>query len=321
LPPARPTLFLPAHTTVLRYILKRLLETLPVLFVIMTLTFFMLRFVPGGPFTSEKALAPEVQRNLEAHYGLDQPLHVQYFRYLGSLARGDLGPSFRYANRSVNEIIADKFPVSLELGLIALSIALVVGISLGAVAALRHNTWLDHLASGVSLLGICVPTFVLGPLAVLLFSIHLRLFNASGWYTPLDRVLPCAVLGLAYAAYIARLTRAGLLEVLAQDFVRTARAKGASELRILLRHCLRGGLLPVVAFLGPATAGVITGSFVIETIFQIPGLGREFVVSAFSRDYTLVLGTVLLYAVLIVVLNLVVDLLQAWMNPRIRLGS
>ena len=305
----------------LRYILKRLLETIPVLLVIVTATFFMLRFVPGGPFTSEKAVSPEILKNLEAHYGLDQPLYKQYFNYLGSLAHGDLGPSFKYTNRSVNEIIADKFPVSLELGLISLCIALAVGITAGTLAALRRNTFVDYAASTLALLGICVPTFVMGPLLVLFFSIHLGWFNASGWYAFEDRILPCLTLGLVYSAYIARLTRGGMLEVLNQDFVRTARAKGASELRVVVRHCLPGGLLPVVAFLGPATAGIITGSFVIETIFQIPGLGREFVNSAFNRDYTLVLGTVLLFATLIVFLNLLVDLAQAWLNPRLRLDS
>ena len=303
----------------LRYIIKRLLETIPVLLIIVTATFFMLRFVPGGPFTSEKAVSPEILRNLEAHYGLDQPLHRQYLAYLSSLAQGDLGPSFKYANRSVNEIIADKFPVSLELGLLSLAIALGVGITAGTLAALRRNTWIDYSSSGLALVGICVPTFVMGPLLVLLFSIHLGWFNASGWYSLEDRVLPCLTLGLVYSAYIARLTRGGMLEVLNQDFIRTARAKGASELRVVLRHCLPGGLLPVIAFLGPATAGIITGSFVIETIFQIPGLGREFVNSAFNRDYTLVLGTVLLFALLIVLLNLLVDLAQAWLNPRLRL--
>lgn len=305
----------------LRFILKRLLETIPVLLVIVTLTFFMLRFAPGGPFTSEKALAPEILQNLEAHYGLNKPLHEQYFNYLGGLLHGDLGPSFKYVNRSVNEIIADKFPVSLELGLLSLAVALTVGISSGTLAALRRNSWVDYSASTLALAGICIPTFVLGPLFVLFFSIHLGAFNASGWYSASDRVLPCLTLGLAYSAYIARLTRGGMIEVLGQDFVRTARAKGCSELRVIVRHCLPGGLLPVIAFLGPATAGIITGSFVIETIFQIPGLGREFVTSAFNRDYTLVLGTVLLYATLIVMLNLLVDLAQVWLNPRLRLDS
>lgn len=302
----------------LRFVLRRLLEMIPVLWVIVTATFFMIRFVPGGPFTAEKAVTPEVLRNLEAHYGLDQPLHRQYLDYLGNLLQGDLGPSFKYANRTVNEIIADKLPTSLELGLWSLLVALTVGLTLGVLAAVRRNTWLDYLCSSVAMTGISVPTFVLGPLLVLFFAIHLGWFNASGWYGPADRVLPAATLGCVYAAYVARLTRGGMLEVLGQDFIRTARAKGASEARVVFRHALRGGLLPVVSFLGPAIAGILTGSFVIETIFQIPGLGREFVNSAFNRDYTLVLGTVILYATLIIVLNLVVDVVQVWLNPKLK---
>lgn len=301
-----------------RFVVRRLLQTIPVLFVIITATFFMVRFVPGGPFTGEKAIPPEILRNIEAHYGLNQPLYKQYADYLGQIVRGDLGPSFKYPNRTVNEIIAEKLPVSLELGGLALLVALGIGLTLGVLAAVRRNTWLDYLASSVGLLGICVPTFVLGPLLVLFFAIRLGWFNASGWDTPADRVLPVLTLGFVYAAYIMRLTRGGMLEVLNQDFIRTARAKGASELRIIFRHALRGGLLPVIAFLGPGIAGILTGSFVIETIFQIPGLGREFVNSAFNRDYTLVLGTVILYATLIVVLNLVVDVVQVWLNPRLK---
>lgn len=301
-----------------RFIARRLLQTIPVLLLIITATFFMVRFVPGGPFTADKAIPPEILKNLEAHYGLDQPLWRQYFNYLGRIAHGDLGPSFKYANRSVNEIIASTFPVSLELGGLALGVALLIGLPLGVLAAVRSNSWLDYLASSVGLLGICVPTFVLGPLLALSLGIYLQWFNVSGWYDWTDRVLPALTLGFVYAAYIMRLTRGGMLEVLGQDYIRTARAKGATEARIVLRHALRGGLLPVVAFLGPAIAGILTGSFVIETIFQIPGLGRQFVTSAFSRDYTLVLGTVILYASLIVVCNLVADVVQVWLNPKLK---
>ena len=304
-----------------RFITSRFLQSLLALFLVITATFFMVRFVPGGPFTAEKAVTPEILRNLEAHYGLDQPLWRQYLDYLGSLARGDLGPSFKYPNRTVNEIIFDKVPVSAELGAISLAVALVLGIGLGTLAAIRRNTWVDYVASSFGMIGISIPTFVVGPLLVLALAIHLGWFNASCWYGPADRVLPALVLGIAYAAPISRLTRGGLLEVLNQDFIRTARAKGASEFRVVTRHALRGGLLPVVSFLGPAVAGILTGSFVIETIFQIPGIGREFVNSAFNRDYTLVLGTVILYAVLIMVLNLAVDIAQAWMNPKVRLES
>ncbi|HVU22886.1 MAG TPA: ABC transporter permease subunit, partial [Opitutus sp.] len=217
----------------LRFILRRLLETIPVLFVIVTATFFMVRFVPGGPFTSEKAIEPEILHNLEAHYGLDQPLYRQYFSYLGHLVRGDFGPSFKYPNRTVNEIIADKLPTSLELGAWALLVALGVGLPLGTLAAVKRNTWIDYACSSSAMIGICVPTFVLGPLLVLAFAIHFRWFNASGWYEPADRVLPSLVLGFFYAAYVARLTRGGVLDVLHQDFIRTARAKGASESRVI----------------------------------------------------------------------------------------
>jgi oligopeptide transport system permease protein len=321
----------------LRFIARRFLETIPVLFVIITATFFMIRFVPGGPFTAEKSVPKEIQRNLDAYYHLDDPLWKQYRDYVWDicpkkfrpqeLAKGldlkaafgmDFRPSYKYANRTVNEIIADKLPVSIELGAISLTVALLIGLPLGVLAAVKRNSWLDYLCSSISMIGVCVPTFVLGPLLVLFFAIHLGWFNASGWYEPIDRVLPAATLGCVYAAYVARLTRGGMLEVLSQDFIRTARAKGASETRVVFKHALRGGLLPVVAFLGPAIAGIMTGSFVIETIFQIPGLGREFVNSAFNRDYNLVLGTVILYATLIIGLNLVVDVVQVWLNPKLK---
>ncbi|MEZ5277474.1 MAG: ABC transporter permease subunit [Opitutaceae bacterium] len=302
----------------LRFIATRILQAIPVLFVIITITFFMLRFVPGGPFTAEKAISPEILRNLEAHYGLDKPLYQQYFDYLGQLVRGDLGPSFKYPNRTVNEIIAQKLPVSLELGALSLVVALVFGLTLGVIASLKPNTWLDYFPSSIAMVGICLPTFVLGPILVLVFAIFLGWFNASGWYGPVDRVLPAITLGGVYAAYITRLTRGGMREILSQDFIRTARAKGISELNVILKHSLKGGLLPVVSFLGPAVAGIISGSFVVETIFQIPGLGREFVTSAFNRDYTLVLGTVILYACLIIVFNLLVDIVQVWLNPKLK---
>jgi len=301
----------------LRFIGLRLLQTIPVLWIILTATFFMIRFVPGGPFTAEKAVTPEILRNLEAHYGMNKPLYRQYLDYLGSLLHGNLGPSFKYPNRTVNEIIADKLPVSIELGSLSLGVALVIGLPLGVLAAIRRNTWVDYVCSSLALVGVCVPTFVMGPILVLVFAIHFGWFNASGWYGPIDRVLPSLTLGCVYAAYIARLTRGGMLEVLGQDYIRTARAKGATEPRVVFRHALRGGLLPVVSFLGPAIAGILTGSFVIETIFQIPGLGREFVNSAFNRDYTLVLGTVILYAAFIIFMNLVVDVVQVWLNPRL----
>jgi oligopeptide transport system permease protein len=301
-----------------RFILARLLQAIPVLFVVATLAFFMVRSVPGGPFDSEKSVPEDVKREIEAFYGMDKPLFQQYVDYMAKLVRGDLGPSFKFPNRSVNEMIAATFPVSLSLGGMALGIALVLGILGGVTASLRPNSKLDYLASGVSMMGICLPTFVLGPLLMLFFALKLGWFNATGWFQPADRVLPAATLGIAYAAYVARLTRGGMLEVLSQDFIRTARAKGASEARVIFRHALRGGLLPVVSFLGPAAAGIITGSFVIETIFQIPGLGRHFITSAFNRDFTMVTGIVVFYAALIVFFNLIVDILQVWLNPKLK---
>jgi oligopeptide transport system permease protein len=302
----------------LRFVARRLLQLVPVLFVIVSASFFMLRAAPGGPFTAEKAVSPEVLRNLEAHYGFDQPLWKQYLTYLGHLLHGDLGPSFKYSNRTVNEIIASELPTSLELGGLALGVALLLGLPLGVLAAVRRNTWVDYLCSAAGLGGICVPTFVLGPLLALFFGIYLHWFNVSGWDYPGDRVLPSLTLGFVYSAYIMRLTRGGMLEVLNLDYIRTARAKGASEARIVFRHALRGGLLPVVSFLGPAIAGILTGSFIIETVFQIPGLGREFVTSAANRDSTLAVGLVILYATFIVVMNLVVDVVQVWLNPKLR---
>ena len=302
----------------IRFILHRLLGTVPVLLIIVTVTFFMTRLAPGNPFSGERNLPPEIQQALDAHYGFDKPLFTQYLVYLGHLARGDLGPSTKYEGYTVNEIIATAFPVSLELGCYALAIALTLGLAAGILAAWRRNTATDYAAMGFAMAGICVPTFVMGPLLVLLFGLTLGWFNASGWDTPRDRVLPALTLGLYYAAYVARLARGGMLEMLSQDFIRTARAKGASGARILFRHALKGGLLPVVSFLGPAAAGLISGSFVMETIFQIPGLGKHFITSAFNRDYTMVLGTVFFYATLIILLNLLVDIVQVWLNPKLR---
>jgi oligopeptide transport system permease protein len=301
-----------------RFIAKRFLETIPVLFIIATATFFMMRAAPGGPFDTEKKMSKEVRENIEKHYGLDQPLWKQYVNYLGNLLHGDLGPSFKYPNRTVNELIADSFPVSLELGFWSLLIAMIFGLIAGVVASLKQNTALDYVPMSLAMVGICIPTFVMGPLLILFFALHRDWFNASGWYFPRDRILPALTLGAYYAAYIARLSRAGMLEVLNQDFIRTARSKGAGELQVVLNHSLRIALRPVVSFLGPAVAGLLTGSFVVETIFQVPGLGRFFVTSAFNRDYTMVMGTVLFYATLIILLNLVVDILQVWLNPKIR---
>ena len=302
-----------------KFIARRLLETIPVLFIIITGSFFLMHAAPGGPFDAERRVTPEIQRNLEAHYGLNKPLFAQYVDYLKRLVlHGDLGPSFKYANRTVNELIADSLPVSLQLGLLGILIALVIGVTAGIIASLRPNTATDYVPMSLAMAGVCLPTFVLGPLLVLVFAMRLHWFNPSGWDEPADYVLPSLTLGIYYAAYLARLTRGGMLEILSQDYIRTARAKGAGEWRVVLKHALRGGLLPVVSFLGPALAGIISGSFVVETIFQIPGLGRYFVTAAFNRDYTMVLGTVIFFAVLIIAFNLLVDVVQVWLNPRLR---
>jgi len=304
-----------------RFIFNRLLQAIPTLLAIATLTFFLIRLAPGGPFSTEKNVAPEILARLNAHYGLDKPMIVQYGGYMLNLLRGNLGPSFKYPNRTVNELIAGAAPVSFELGMWALLFALVAGLTAGIIAVSRPNTLFDHLPMGLAMTGICVPTFVLGPLLVLGIALKLGWLSVSGWVVPGDRILPALTLGAPYAAYIARLTRGGLMEMLPQDFIRTARAKGLPEHVVIFRHALKGGLLPVISFLGPAVAGLVTGSFVVETIFQIPGLGRFFIMAAFNRDYTMIMGTVLFYATLIIVLNMLVDIMQAWMDPRVRLGE
>lgn len=298
------------------FILRRLLQTVPVLFVVATATFFMVRLAPGGPFSDEKSVSPEVLANLERHYGMDKPLWRQYADYLWRAARGDLGPSFAYSNRAVNEIIAAKFPVSAALGGAAMAFAIVLGISAGVLASTRPNRARDYGAMSLATVGLCVPAFVLGPAMVWLFCLKFGWFNPIGWETVGDMVLPTIALGAMYAANIARLTRAGMLDTLSMDFVRVARAKGAPEWRVVISHALRGGVTPVIAYLGPATAGILTGSFVIETIFQIPGLGREFVGAAFNRDYGLIMGTVLFYAALICLFNAAADILQVALDPR-----
>jgi oligopeptide transport system permease protein len=274
---------------------------------------------PGGPFSADKAVPPEVARALEAQYQLDQPLWQQYLSYLGDVLQGDLGPSFKYPGRTVNELIAAGFPVTAELALYAMLVALLIGISAGVIAAIRPNTLQDYIPMSAAMLGICMPSFLLGPILVLVFGIHLDWVPISGWGDiPGDKILPAITLGTGYAAYIARLSRGGMLEVLSQDYIRTARAKGLSEWVIVGKHALRGGLIPVVAFLGPAFAGLLGGSFVVETIFQIPGLGRFYVTSAFNRDYTMILGMTIFFATLIIIFNLLSDLLALWLNPKLR---
>ncbi|MBC9866357.1 MAG: ABC transporter permease subunit [Opitutae bacterium] len=328
-----------------RFILIRLLQLVPVLLVIITLTFVLVRSVPGGPFSAERKVSEHVLEKLNEHYGLNDPLYIQYFNYLKNicpkklnpsaladfdLKEGlgiDLGPSFRYEGRTVNELIAESFPVSFELGAYALFLALLIGIPAGTLAALKKNTLLDYIPMSSAMMGICLPSFVLGPLFALVFGLWLDWFPVSGWQSPGGfswaddlpyKILPAMTLGIFYAAGLARLTRGGMLEVLNQDYIRTARAKGLSSFVVTVKHALRAGLLPVISYFGPVVAGVLSGSFIIEMIFQIPGLGRHFINAANNRDYTLVLGTVLFYATLIILLNLIVDVILVLMNPKLK---
>ena len=307
----------------IKIIVGRLLQLIPVLWIILTLTFFMIKVVPGGPFSAERQATPEVIAQLNAYYGLDKPVWRQYLGYLSKVVRFDFGPSYTYQSESVNEIIGRAFPISLQIGTLAFCIALVIGVTAGVIAAVNKNKLLDYLPMSISMLGICLPTFVLGPILALVFGLVLKLAPVSGWYglnyVPLHpAVMPAITLGFFYAAYIARLTRGGMLDILNQDFIRTARAKGVPEHEIIFRHALRGGLLPVVAFLGPCFAGLISGSFVVEKVFNVPGLGQEFIKSVFNRDYPLILGTVVFFGVLIVIFNLVSDVVQLLLDPRSR---
>jgi oligopeptide transport system permease protein len=297
----------------------RLLQAIPVLLIVISATFLLVHSAPGGPFSADKAVPPEVIKALEAQYNLDQTLWQQYVSYLGDVLQGDFGPSFKYSGRTVNELIAAGLPITAELGLYALLIALIIGVAAGVIAAIRPNTMQDYIPMSAAMLGICMPSFLLGPLLVLVFGIYLDWLPVSGWGDiPGDKILPSITLGAAYAAYIARLSRGGMLEVLSQDYIRTARAKGLPEPLIIAKHALRGGLIPVVAFLGPAFAGLLGGSFVVETIYQIPGLGRFYVQAAFNRDYTMILGMTVFFATLIILFNLLSDMLAIWLNPKLR---
>ena len=303
----------------IRFAAVRLLQAIPVLFGVITITFILIHSAPGGPFSADKAVPPEVLIALEEKYDLDLPLWQQYFGYLEDLISGDFGPSFKYPGRNVSELIASAFPTTAELALYSMIVAIVIGLFAGVVAAMRPNSVQDYAPMSLAMIGICMPSFLLGPLLVLIFGIYLEWLPISGWNSlPGDKILPAITLGTGYAAYIARLTRGGMLDILSQDYIRTARAKGLSEIVIVCKHGLRGGLIPVVAFLGPAFAGMLGGSFVVETIFNIPGLGRFYVQAAFNRDYTMILGTTIFFAVLIVSFNLISDILAMWMNPKLR---
>src|SRR5882672_4804490 len=302
------------------FILRRLLLLIPTLWVIGTLTFFMIRSAPGGPFLAEREIPAAAKEQLIHKYGLDRPLHEQYFRFLGNAARGDFGPSYRYPGRQVKEIIAEGLSVSAELGGWALLLSLVIGIPIGVLAAVKQNSAVDFGAMGLALAGVSIPNFVLGPVLVMSLALSLYWFPPALWTGPMSRVLPVITLATAYVAYIARLTRAGMLEVLRQDYIRTARAKGLPERDVIGKHALKLGILPVVSYLGPATARVIMGSIVVESIFAIPGLGRYLVVGAVNRDYTLVMGVVIFYASFLLALNLLVDVAYSWLDPRVELA-
>ena len=300
-------------------ILRRLGTALPVLLAVITLTFLMVHSAPGGPFDAEKAVTPEVLAKLNAKYNLDEPLWQQYSDYLIGVVQGDFGPSFRYPSRSVTELIMTGLPITFELAVYAIIFALLLGVSAGILGALKPNTAYDYVPMTTAMLGICVPSIILGPSLILTFGIWLEWLPVGGWGDiPGDKILPTVTLGTAYAAYCARLTRGGMLEVLNQDFIRTARAKGLSEFRVVIIHALRGGLTPVIAFLGPAMAGLLAGSFVVETIFGIPGLGRFYVEAAFNRDYTMILGSSIFFSCLIISFNLLSDVIAASINPKLR---
>ena len=304
---------------ILRHATARILGLVPTMLVLITIAFFLIRVAPGGPFDSEKVLPPEILINLETQYHLDEPLLQQYFRYLGQIVSGDFGPSFHYLDQSVNELIGRGFPVSATIGGLAMVLAFFAGILIGVIAALRQNTAVDYSVMGVAMLGISVPNFVIAPLLILGLAIYGGWLPAGGWDWSWQRmVLPVVTLALPVIAYIARLTRGSMIEVLHSNYIRTARAKGLPERVVLLRHALKPALLPVISYMGPATAALITGSVVVERIYNIPGLGSYFVQGAMNRDYTLVMGIVVFYGLVIIVLNFIVDLLYAWLNPRIR---
>ncbi len=301
-----------------RFVAVRLVQGLLVLLAIYAVTFFLVAATPGSPFSTERAIRPEILAQIEAFYGYDKPVGERFVTSVSNALRGEFGPSAVYANRSVTDIIGESFPVSLKLGSLALGLALFLGIPVGIIAAVRQNSWLDYVPMSVSMAGICLPTFVMGPLLALIFGLIFEVLPVAGWFGPEYVILPALTLGLYYAAYFARLTRGGMLEMLNQDWVRTARAKGVSESTIVWKHCLKGGLIPAITFLGPALAGIISGSFVVETIFQIPGLGQWFVKGALNRDDFLILGLTVLFAALIVLMNLLVDIAQVALNPRLK---
>lgn len=301
--------------------LNRIFSSLLVLLTIITITFLLMHAIPGGPFTSEKNIPATLLKNMEEHYRLHDPLWKQYVDYLTNLAHFDLGPSFKYAGRSVNDMIRESFPLSFQLGIVSICLATLLGIPAGAIAALRQNKWQDYSTMFLGTIGVSVPSFVLATLFIYVFAIQLGVLPAAMWDGPQYAVLPALALAAQPMAFIARLTRSSMLEVLAQDYIKTARAKGLSQTVILYRHALKNALIPVLTYIGPMTASILTGSFIIETIFAIPGLGRHFVTSIYNRDYTVILGVTIFYSVLVIGLNLIVDLIYPLLDPRIKLDG
>jgi oligopeptide transport system permease protein len=304
-----------------KYIIRRLLGLIPTLFVIMTLSFFIIRVAPGGPFDQEKTIPKLVLQNILRKYHMDEPLWKQYGRYMWDVMRGDLGPSYRYSDRTVNYLIGEALPDSMVLGLMALTLAVVLGVGAGIVSATRQNTWADYTAMSFAIVGVSIPLFVIGPILMFVFALRLKWFPTSGWFMASANwktaIMPVVTLTFPYFAYIARLSRASILEVLRSDYIRTAQAKGLRPSVIMGRHILKGALLPVVSYLGPAFANIVTGSIVVESIFRVPGLGNVFIQSAQNRDYTLIMGTVIVYSAILLAMNFVVDVVYCWMDPRI----
>ena len=304
-----------------RFIIRRLVSLIPTLFLIVTFSFFIMKAAPGGPFSAERSVPPEVLANINKVYHLDEPLVKQYVRYLGDMLQGNLGPSFRYKDYTVNELIGNTLPNSLILGITSLCGALFFGLLVGLISAVKRNSFADYAAMSVAVIGISIPLFVIGPILMFIFAVKLKWLPTSGWITGRQGlktlVMPALALSLPYFAYIARLSRASILEVLRSDYIRTAYAKGLSYPAVLFKHALKGAMLPVISYLGPAFAGIITGSVVIEKIFLVPGLGTFFVQSALNRDYTLIMGTVIMYSIILIMMNFFVDILYAVIDPRI----
>jgi oligopeptide transport system permease protein len=303
----------------IQLILKRLFTYIPVLLVVVIITFLMIHAAPGGPFDAERVASPEIIEKLNEAYNLDKPIHVQIYNYLFNAIQGDFGPSFKYPGRTVTELIMSGLPTTIELAIYSILFSIFLGVISGLVASLNPGKILDIVPMSISLLGICIPSIILGPVLVLIFGIWYEVLPVYGWGdNPGDKILPTITLGTAYAAIFARLTRGGMLEILGQDYIRTARAKGLSEIRIVTIHALRGGILPVISFLGPAIAGLLAGSFVVETIFQINGVGRFYVQAAFNRDYTMILGTSILFTFMTLTFVLISDIAASFLNPTLR---